>query len=153
MNRTKFVTQSAIIAAIYIGLTVIFAPISYREIQIRISEILTVLPYFTPSAIPGLFIGCLIANIIGPNGIADIIIGSLATLTAALLSYVMPRKLLVPLPPVVVNAFMVGVMLGVLYNIPVWMTILYVAAGQAVACYGIGYPLLLLLDKYRDRIF
>jgi uncharacterized membrane protein len=153
MSRTKFIIQSAIIAAAYVGLTVIFSWTSYGEIQVRVSEILTILPFFTPSAIPGLFIGCLIANIFSPNGLPDIIIGSMATLIAALLSSVMPKKWLVPLPPVLVNAIMIGVMLGVLYNIPVWITILQVAAGQAITCYGVGYPLLLFLNKYRDRIF
>ncbi len=82
MSRTKFIIQSAIIAAAYVGLTVIFSWTSYGEIQVRVSEILTILPFFTPSAIPGLFIGCLIANIFSPNGLPDIIIGSMATLIA-----------------------------------------------------------------------
>ena len=100
MTRTKYLTHAAIIAAVYVVLTIIFAPISYGQVQVRISEALTVLPYFTPAAIPGLFIGCIIANIYGGAGIIDIIFGSLATLFAAFLSYKMPKKYLVPLPPI-----------------------------------------------------
>ena len=85
MTRTKYLTHAAIIAAVYVVLTIIFAPISYGQVQVRISEALTVLPYFTPAAIPGLFIGCIIANIYGGAGIIDIIFGSLATLFAAFL--------------------------------------------------------------------
>jgi uncharacterized membrane protein len=153
MSRTKFIAQSAVIAAAYAGLTVLFAPISYGGLQVRVSEILTVLPFFTAAAIPGLFIGCMVANIFSPNGIADIIAGSLATLAAAALSYYMPKKWLVPMPPVMVNAIVIGVMLGLMYNSPIWAMILYVAAGQAIACYAGGYPLLLLLNKFKDKIF
>ena len=82
-KKVTFLTQAAMIAAIYVVLTFVFAPISFGEVQIRISEMLTVLPVFTPAAIPGLFVGCLIGNITGGGLLPDVIFGSLATLIGA----------------------------------------------------------------------
>ena len=76
-NKVTFLTQAAVIAAIYVVLTIIFAPFSFGEVQVRISEALTVLPFFTPAAIPGLFVGCIIANLFGGAIPADIIFGSI----------------------------------------------------------------------------
>lgn len=149
----RFVTESAVIAAIYVLLSIIFAPISYGLLQIRIAEALTVLPAFTPSAIPGLFIGCIISNIIGGNGPLDIIFGSLATLIAAFLSYKMPKRYLVPLPPVVINALIVGIILSYILNVSFIAAIGWVALGQIIACYGLGYPLMIQLEKFRDKLF
>ena len=149
----KMIVQAAIIAAIYVVLTIAFAPISYGHIQVRISEVLTVLPAFTPAAIPGLFIGCIVANIYGGAGIIDIVFGSLATLIAAVLSRKMPKRWLVPLPPVVVNGIVIGWVLNYAFGYPLFFTMLTVALGQLVACYGLGYPLMVILEKYQDRIF
>ncbi|HYE81651.1 MAG TPA: QueT transporter family protein [Clostridia bacterium] len=150
--------QGALIAAIYAVLTVAFAPISYGPLQVRISEALTVLPFFTPAAIPGLFIGCIIANLYGMlmgmgAGMLDVVFGSLATLLAAYLSYKMPKKWLVPLPPVVVNGVVVGLMLYYVLQLPLLATMGWVALGELVACYVIGYPLILVLNIYKDKIF
>ncbi len=153
MTRTKYLTHAAIIAAVYVVLTIIFAPISYGQVQVRISEALTVLPYFTPAAIPGLFIGCIIANIYGGAGIIDIIFGSLATLFAAFLSYKMPKKYLVPLPPIIINAIVIGFVLNHVLGVPLFITMAWVGLGQLISCYGIGYPLMLLLERYEDKIF
>jgi len=153
MEKTKFWVQAALIGAIYAVLTIAFAPISYGQIQVRISEALTVLPFFTPAAIPGLFIGCIIANLYGGNGIIDIVFGSLATLGAAALSYKMPKKWLVPFPPILVNAIVVGWLLHYLFQLPLLITMLWIALGQMIACFGIGYPLMLLLEKYQYKIF
>ena len=153
MRKPVFIAQAAIIAGMYAALTYILAPLSYGQIQIRISEALTVLPAFTPAAIPGLFIGCLAANLLGPNGIIDVLAGSVATLIAAVLSRYMPKKWMVPLPPVVVNALAIGALLNYLYQAPLLLTMLYVFAGQALACYGLGYPLMLLLESNKERIF
>jgi len=149
----RFIAKASIIAAMYAVLTIILAPISFSEMQIRVSEALTILPFFTPAAIPGLFVGCLIANIVGGNGPWDWTLGSLATLIAAYLTYKMPNKYLAPLPPVIVNAVIVGTMLGFLYKLPYWSTICLVGIGELIACYIIGYPLLLLLEKYRSKLF
>jgi len=142
-------TRAAMIGAIYVVITLIFAPISYGLFQVRISEMLMVLPYFTGAAIPGLFVGCLIANIIGGHGILDIIFGSLATLISAYLVSKISNKYLVPLPPVIINALIVGMVLHLVLGFPLYLTALMVGAGQLVACYGLGLPLLLILEKHR----
>ena len=149
----RFLTESAVIAAIYVTLTVLLAPLSYGVMQIRISEALTVLPFFTPTAVPGLFIGCAIANLVGGNGIADIVFGSVATLLAAFLTRKIKNQWLAPLPPVLINAVVVGAMLSAVLSLPFWSTALLVGAGQAIACYGVGLQLLLLLKKYGAGLF
>ena len=148
-GRFNYWTRAAMIGAIYALLTVIFAPISYGMIQVRISEMLMVLPFFTAAARPGLFVGCFIANIFGGQGILDIVFGSLATLLAAYLVSITSNKYLVPLPPVIINAIIVGWVLHVVLGFPFYLTALWVGLGQLLACYGLGLPLLLLLERYR----
>lgn len=147
---TKRMLQGAIIAAIYAVLTILLAPISYGPMQVRVSEALTILPALTPAGIPGLFVGCLVSNILGPYGIVDVVVGSAASLLAAIASYRLKEKpLLVPLPPVVFNGVLIGGMLHFAYgvpNLPACMA--WVALGQLIACYGLGYPLLKLLKRY-----
>ena len=82
-KKVLFMAQAAMIAALYVALTYVFAPISFSEVQVRIAEALTILPVFTPAAIPGLFIGCLLGNIMGGALVPDILLGSLATLIGA----------------------------------------------------------------------
>jgi uncharacterized membrane protein len=162
--KTKFLVQAGIIAAVYVVVLTIltlifpFGFINFGIIQMRASEALTVLPYFTPAAIPGLFIGCLISNVIGvatgAAGAIDIVVGSVATLLAAIASYKLrSNKWLVPLPPVLINAVFVGLELYYFTPaIPWWNYVLLVGAGQTIACYILGMPLLFLLDK-RRKIF
>ncbi len=150
--KTKYLVQGAIIAAIYAGLTLLLMPISYGVMQIRVAEALTVLPAFTPAAIPGLFLGCFIANMLGPNGVIDMLLGSTATLLAAMATYKLRNSpLLVPLPPVLANGFIIGPMLYYAYGVPVplWACILWVALGEAIACYIIGLPLLKYMNKLK----
>lgn len=101
-NKVQFMTQAAMIAAIYVVLCVVFQPISYGPIQTRIAEALTVLPFFTPAAVPGLFVGCLIANLLGGGILLDVIAGSVATLIAAFATYALRNKsrYLASVPPV-----------------------------------------------------
>lgn len=108
-SNTLFLAQSAMIAAIYVVLTVILAPFSYGEVQVRVSEALTILPVFTPAAIPGLFVGCLISNILGGCILPDIIFGSIATLLGACFTYLLRNrnKFLAPLPPIISNILIV----------------------------------------------
>lgn len=154
---TRKITLIAAIAALYIILTVnpFFFAISYGAVQFRISEILTVLPYITPYAIPGLLIGTIVANFFSTNGIIDVFIGSFATWLAAWLTSKMPNRWLAPLPPVVINAFIIGSMIGFISSsiqqIP--MFILYVGIGQLVVCYLLGLPFLLFLEKYKHVLF
>ncbi len=151
-GRLNYLARAAMIGAIYVALTLLFAPISYGMIQVRISEMLMVLPYFTAAAVPGLFVGCMIANIFGGHGMLDIAFGSLATLIAAHLVTKLENKYLVPLPPVIVNALIVGKVLSIVLEMPFYLTAIWVGIGQVVACYGLGLPLLLFLEK-RSYIF
>ena len=167
MKKTRFLTQSAIIAAIYATLTLVFAPISYGPVQFRISEALTILPFFTPVAIPGLAIGCVIANFGSGYGIIDIVFGSFATLIAAFTTYSLRKisfgKFLAPLPPVIINALVVGAVIaytmnGDLFNWSIFynnfkINAVMVGSGELVACYLLGFPLLLVLNRYKDKLF
>jgi uncharacterized membrane protein len=149
----KYVVIPALIAALYCALVFIFMPVSFGTVQIRVAEALTVLPYFTPSAIYGLFIGCLLANIIGGAGILDIILGSLSTLVAAFLTYKVKNKWLAPVPPIVINMFVIGYVLNVYYGMNYWLAVVSVGAGQLVSCMGLAMLLLLQLEKYKERLF
>ncbi len=155
MNRNiRRLTVAAMIAAVYLVLTMIFYVTSFQPLQSRLAEALTVLPYFTPVAIPGLFVGCILANILGGNGIWDVVVGSLASLIAAYLTYKLTynkpkRKWLAPLPAVLVNAVAVGIMLSVLYDMPLFATMLSVGVGQVLSCYILGIPLMVFIEKTR----
>ena len=144
MKKEKliYLAQSGIIAAAYAALTLLFYPLSYGLSQLRVSEGLCILPYFTPAAVPGLFLGCIVANIFGGFGLLDIVCGSLATLIAAYATYKIKNKWLAPLPAVLANAVIVGAELAYLRNVPFWQAALGVGAGQAVSCYVIGICLL-----------
>lgn len=160
MDKKKFFTPrrialSAMIAALYAGVTILLAPISYGPMQFRVSEALTLLPFCLPEAVPGLFIGCLVANVLGGFGIIDIVFGSFATLVAAWLSSKAPNVWLAALPPVVLNAVVVGTYVGILSDTPILLTAVYICVSEAVICYLLGIPLLLyvkrsgILEKYR----
>lgn len=153
MKNTRFLIQAAVIGAIYASLTILLMPYSYGMMQVRVSEALTILPYFTPAAIPGLFIGCLISNIVGGYGLLDIVFGSTATLLAAILTYKIKVKFLAPLPPVVMNALIVGGFLSYILGAGLLVTMAWVGLGQLIACYGIGYPLIKVLEKYKGKLF
>jgi uncharacterized membrane protein len=145
---SKYIAHAGIIAALYAVITILLAPISYGPVQVRVSEALTVLPYLIPAAIPGLFIGCLLANIYGGLGIYDIVGGSFITLLAAFFTYLLSRTkkpILAPLPPVFLNAFGVSFYLHFLFQMPYWLTVVYVGIGEIVACYILGYPLLKII--------
>jgi uncharacterized membrane protein len=148
MHKTRLLTRAAVIAALYAALTLALAPISYGAVQLRVAEALTLLPLLWAEAIPGLFIGCFLANLIGGYGILDAVVGGLATLIAALLTRRLRRNAwLAALPPVLVNAVAIGLLLYFVADAPLWMTMLTVGAGQAAACYALGLPLLALLKK------
>lgn len=147
MSTTRL-ARIAVIAALYSAITILMAPFSYGPLQVRVSEAMTVLPFIFPESTMGLFIGCLIANFYGGYGILDIVFGSLATLTAAYLTRKMPTPVLAPLPPVLVNALVVAVILKYAAGAPLFATMFWVAAGQIAACYFLGLPLLFLLRRY-----
>ena len=155
--HTLFILYAAIIGALYATLTYTFGAFSFGMIQFRVSEVLTILPFFTPAAIPGLTVGCLVANLMTGN-IFDIIFGTLATLVAAILSYLFRKNsFLVMLPPVIVNALVIPFILKFTYpdcaNEALWLMMLTVGAGQAIACCAVGYPLLLTLKKRGKNLF
>ena len=150
-KKVLFLVQAAAIAAIYVVLTVVFAPLSFGEVQVRFSEGLTVLPYF-----PGLFVGCLIGNFLGGAIPVDILCGSLATLIGAVLSYLLSKhKFLVPLPPIIANILIVPFVLfyGYGINLPIPFMMLTVGVGEVISCGVIGTVLLLALDRYKGAIF
>lgn len=148
---TRSLCLSALIAALYAALTLAFQPISYGAVQFRIAECMTLLPAAFPQAIPGLALGCLISNLFSPLGatVYDVVFGSLATLVAAVLTYRMRGSLwLRALPPVLVNAVVVGLVLTYAYGIDMlWMNMLTVGLGQAVVCYALGVPMMKLLMR------
>ena len=155
LSPARYLTQGAAIAALYVVLTLVFAPISFGPLQVRIAELLTILPLFTPAAIPGLFIGCLLANIIGGAVILDIVFGSLATLIGAALGYLLRKnRWLVPIPAVAANALIVPLVLRYGYGeaLPLYLMVIYVAAGEVLGCYVLGELFATVLLR-RKQIF
>ncbi len=154
---TLFLVQAAVIGAIYVVLTVLFAPLSYGEVQVRFSEALTILPYFTPAAIPGLFVGCIIANLFGGAIPIDIIFGSIATLIGAVFTYKLrnSNRFLAPIPPIVANAVIVPFVLRFGYgaNLPIPLMVVTVGAGEIISCAVLGLVLQTALLKYKNIIF
>lgn len=138
---------AGLIAAVYVALTLI-NPLSYGEVQFRISEALTVLPILFPQAIPGLFIGVIISNLFSPVGFLDVIFGSLATLLAAIGTYKLRNKpVLAMLSPVLVNGIIIGLLLHFLLQAPLFATILSVGFGELVVVALLGTLLLKSLDS------
>ncbi|MBQ8304616.1 MAG: QueT transporter family protein [Blautia sp.] len=156
-KSTLFLVEAAAIAAIYVVITLAFAPLSYGEVQVRFSEALTILPFFTPAAVPGLFVGCLLANIIGGAILPDIIFGSIATLLGAIFTYLLRNKsrFLAPVPPIVSNAIIVPLVLRFGYgvNLPIPFMMLTVGAGEVISAGVLGLILLSVLYRYRGTIF
>ena len=147
---------SALIAAIYVVLTLLLRPISYGPIQFRVSEALCVLPYFTPAAIPGVFIGCLISNLLGGAVLMDIVFGSLATLIGAIGSWLLRRnRWLVSLPPILSNTLIIPWVLKFAYGSEdlVWYMMITIGIGEILAIGVLGQLLISVLAKYRKMIF
>ena len=153
-RRILFLAQAAVIAALYAGLTLATPLLSYGNIQFRFAEAFTLLPVLTPAAIPGLTIGCAIANIASPDlGVFDVVFGSLATLLAALCSYWLRKILLCKLPllsalmPALFNGVIIGLMLHLMLGFPLWLTMGQVALSELIICCALGLPLVALLKK------
>lgn len=153
--------SAAIIAALYAVMSLMSSifGLTYGPVQCRFSEALTVLPFLLPEAVPGLFIGCLVTNLMSTVGPLDIIIGSMATLLAALWTARMPSRWLAPLPPVLCNAVLIGAMIawyeaGFTAAFPglfLWNAVT-VGIGEAIACYVLGLLLLAVLLAVLPRI-
>ncbi|MGI6040852.1 MAG: QueT transporter family protein [Candidatus Alectryocaccobium sp.] len=159
MNKTtRYLTQGAIIAALYVVLTFIANALGLANgvIQVRFSEALTILPFFTPAGIPGLMIGCLLSNILTGCSIFDIIFGTLATFIGAVFTYLLRKhKFLAPVPPIVANVLIIPPVLKIAYgaadSLPFLMAT--VGIGEVISCGVLGMLLLFALNKQRNVIF
>ncbi len=156
-SRVRFIAQAAMIAAIYVVLTLLGASFSYGEVQVRISEALTILPVFTPAAIPGVFLGCLLSNILGGCVLPDIIFGSLATLIGAVFTWMLRNhsRFLAPLPPIIANTVIVPFVLKYAYRTPLLIPfmMLTVGIGEVISCGVLGLILHAALGRYRGVLF
>lgn len=145
------------IAAAYVVLTVAFAPFSFKEIQVRISESLTILPIFTPAAVPGLAVGCLLANILGGAVAADVVFGSLATLIGAVGTRMLRDKnpVLAVIPPIIANMLIVPFVLRYAYGVPLPIPLMMgtVGIGEMISCGVLGLLLYKALYPHRKSIF
>ena len=139
-NRVKFITRTALVAAVYAAVTIAFSGISYGQIQLRISEILVLFAFIDAKYALGLILGCAMANLPSPLGVIDVVAGTFATAVALL--YILQIKkffgfnkkslVLASLGPVISNALIVGWELKYLFQTPFWMNALYVAIGEFV---------------------
>lgn len=156
----KYIPRAALIGAIYAALTLIVYPLAFGSVQFRFAEALTLLPMLFPEAIAGLFVGCIISNLLSPNIVVlDVVFGSLATLIAAFITSRTKSVWLAALPPVICNALIVGAVIA--YSTTgagagFWGAYLYniatVGGGELVVCYALGVPLMLALRKAAPRI-
>ena len=150
-SKTHLLALNGVVAASYAALTLVASALNlaYGPVQFRFSEALTILPFLFPGTWPGLFVGCLLANLLSPYGPLDIILGSLATLVAAILTEKTNNRWLAPLFPVLSNAILVGGMLAwyeVGFTSAFWSAFAFnaftVGLGEAIACYVLGLLLL-----------
>ena len=150
--NVKTIAAQAMIAAVYTGLTLLLAPVGFGPWQMRAAEALTLLPFINPMCIIGVTVGCALSNIIGSGNVLDMIFGPLATLLAAFLTSRAKNVWIAAIPPVVINALVIGAVLayalegafGALFP----LFALQIGAGQAVACFGLGIPLVGLMKRY-----
>lgn len=151
-DLTKRLTRTAVIAAIYAVVTLAISPFAYGNIQFRVSEILVLLALFDPLYIGGLTLGCLIANLLGPNGPMDVLFGTLATfisvyaiyLTGKLIKNYKVQLLVASIWPTIFNGLIIGWMLNKLYELPLVLSMIEVALGELVVITFIGVPLFLM---------
>ena len=150
-------TQGALIAALYVAFSVIaysFGLSGNAVVQMRLSEMLTVLPAFMPAAIPGLAIGCLLTNLLTGCAVWDVIFGTLATLLGAIGTFLLRKnKWLAPLPPILANTIILPPVLATVYGgatIPVF--ILTVGLGEIVCCGILGEILVFFMKKYQSKL-
>lgn len=157
-KKVLLITQAAMIAALYIVLTLVANALGLANyaVQIRFSEALTVLPYFTPAAIPGLWAGCVLANLLTGCAPLDILFGGLATLIGALGTYALRKhQWMAPVMPIVANTIIVPFVLAFVYRFPgsIPYFMLTVGAGELISCGILGMILLTMLNKYKNVIF
>ena len=150
-SSTTMIAHGAMIAALYVALCMVFQPISYGEVQFRIAEALTILPFFTPAAIPGLFVGCIISNLLGGGVLIDVVFGSIATLIGAIGTRMLrnANPFLAPVPPILANALIIPFVLRYGYGVPfaIPFMMLTVGIGEILGCGVLGMILLFALKK------
>lgn len=151
-NSVREMTLAAMLAAVYAVLTMVLPIPQYAGIQIRMAEALTVLPFLIPGATPGLFVGCVIANLLSPYGLLDVVAGSAATLLAGLWTQRLRNRYLAPLPAVICNGVIVGGVVafsqtgfGPAFGSAYVLNALSVGVGELIACYVLGSILLTTL--------
>ncbi|MDQ5983723.1 MAG: QueT transporter family protein [Eubacteriales bacterium SKADARSKE-1] len=160
IKKVKKIVGAAMIASLYVVLTFVSASfgVAYYGVQLRISEALTVLPVFSPYAIPALTCGCFISNMASPLGVLDMLFGTLSTFIAAVLTRFLRNfkianiPILAPLPPVVLGSIFIGALISFSmpkgFSFPVFCSTAFsVGLGQFIVCYGLGLPLLIIIDK------
>lgn len=158
MSKERFGTRqlaaAGLIAALYTAATLLLPIPQYLGVQFRVAEAMTVLPFLFPEAIPGLVVGCFLANLLGSPIMLDWVFGTLATLLAALWTRRMPNPWLAALPPVLCNALIVGAEIawfsvqdGAAFLPAFFLNAFSVGLGEAAACYALGIPLLRLLPR------
>ncbi len=169
MKNSKFLARQALVAAIYTGLSLLLAPISFSGAQIRVSEALTILPVFGPSYIIGVTLGCFLTNLIGffmgvnILGSVDVIFGTLATFSAAILTYSLRKikfeslPVLAVIPPIIINAVVIGAELSFLiagsFNFLVFIPqAALVGFGQLLSCFGLGLFLVNIISKNKTLL-
>ena len=154
--NTRYLARAGVIAALYVVLTYLagLMNLAYGPVQFRFSEALTVLPFLFPEAVPGLFVGCIVSNLLSPYGALDLVVGSLATLLAALWTAKCGKRWFAPMPPVVANAVLVGAMIawyeagfGPGFAAAFAYNALTVGLGELAVCYVLGLPLLAVLEN------
>jgi len=156
-KKVLYLTHAAVIAALYVVLTLLANSLGLANyaVQLRFSEALTILPFFTPAAIPGLFAGCFLSNIVTGAALPDIVFGSLATLAGAVLTWKLRgHRWLAPIPPILVNAAIIPPVLLYAYGIqPLWLSFVTVALGELISCGILGMMLLFTLQRYARFLF
>jgi len=173
-NKTRRIVAGGLIAAIYAAVTLALSGISYGVAQFRVSEVLTVLPFFMPEAIPGLTVGCFVANLIGSaSNLAsatawiDIILGPIATLLAATVTYLIGKRFkhefslkkawYAPMPAVISNAIIIGgeltyMFMGTIDEAPFYIIATLVGLGELASCYLLGIPFMIYFNKVKSKI-
>ncbi len=159
MKKGTFISHAAVIAALYVVLTLLANALGLANfaVQVRFSESLTILPLFTPAAIPGLYIGCLLSNILTGCIAWDIVFGPIATLIGALGTYLLRKKhpLLAPIPPIAANVLIVPFILAYAYQFEGSLAyfMFTVGMGEIISCGVLGCVLYILLKNHAKYIF
>lgn len=153
-KHTKYLTEAGVIAALYVVLCLALRPLSFSVVQVRIAEALCVMPYFTPAAVPGLAIGCLLSNTLGGANIIDIVFGTVATLIGAAGSYLLRKhRYLISLPPIIANTLIIPYVLRFAYGEaqPIGLLMSAVGIGEFLSAGVLGTGLLLILSHRNFR--